>query len=87
VTPAQLERRLAEAEACLAELVPPAEEAVLEWLAWATSDELTTMQRIVDRDPDGGLTEADQLKIMAIEFAALARMAAGEPSERGRRYR
>jgi hypothetical protein len=86
VTPAQLERRLAEAEACLAELHPPANEAVLEWLAWCLDSELTTMQHIVDRDPDGGLTEADQLQIMAIEFAALSRMAAGEPSERDRKY-
>jgi hypothetical protein len=83
MTPAALAKRLGEVEACLAELMPPAEEAP-EWLAWATDAELTAMQLIVDRAPDGGLTEADQLRIVAIECAALTRMTAGEPNERDR---
>jgi hypothetical protein len=83
--PTQLEKRLGAAEAMVAKLVPPAPApAWAAALAWCTDSELTALQLICDRDPDGGLTEADQLRVQSIVLQATTRMVEGAPSERDR---
>jgi hypothetical protein len=79
VTTAQLARRLAEIEAQVAAIVPPPSVPGCVWLAWATNDELTTMEHLLGPDPAVEPTEADRLRIMAVQCAATARMVAGSP--------
>jgi hypothetical protein len=79
MTPAAIEKRLEALEAEVAKVAPPAPVPGCEWLAWATNDELTTMEHLLGPDPAVEPTEADRLRIMAIQCAATARMVAGEP--------
>ena len=69
--PTQLEKRLGAAEAMVTELSvpyrPPRPDLGGRALALVcTNSELTALQLICDRDPDGGLTEADQLRVQSI---------------------
>jgi hypothetical protein len=84
MTPATLEKRLEAIEAEVAKVAPPAPVPGCEWLAWATSDELLAMERLLGPDPHVEPTPADWLRIQAIMLQAVARTVAGEPNERDR---
>jgi hypothetical protein len=83
MTPAAADRRLAELEAEVAKLIPPAPAASLpEWVGWTTNEELDELERLYRREAEEGpeaITQADVARVLAIECQATARMLAGEP--------
>jgi hypothetical protein len=77
-------RRLAEVEAAVDKLVPPKLKPELQWLRWATCDELAMLDREIywpAEKEHRDLTEAEEARVMAIAYAAEARRLAGELPE------
>ena len=78
-------KRVAEIEAAVASIPVPAGDAP-PWLSWTTDRELTEMEQICTRAELASveLTQAEVMRILAVECAATARMLAGEPAWSGR---
>ena len=76
-------KRVAEIEAAVASIPVPAGDA--PWLSWTTDRELTEMEQICTRAELASveLTQAEVMRILAVECAATARMLAGEPAWSG----
>ena len=72
-------KRVAEIEAAVAAIPVPAGDAP-PWLSWTTDRELTEMEQICTR---AELTQAEVMRILAVECAATARILAGEPAWSG----
>ena len=79
MTVATIARRIAELEARLVPLRPPAPGAPPPWLAFATRDELVELEALLElieggeREP----TEVDRLRCIEIEARATRAMLAG----------
>jgi hypothetical protein len=84
LTPAAMAKRVAEIEAAVASIPVPAGDAP-PWLSWTTDRELTEMEQICTRAELASieLTQAEVMRILAVECAATARMLAGEPAWSG----
>jgi hypothetical protein len=81
-----LERRIAQVEAVVDELLPKPRPDDPLFLAWLTTDELTQLDHGIywpaskeHRD----LTPAEEARVMSVLLAAEARRLAGEPPYRG----
>jgi hypothetical protein len=78
MTPAALTKRVAEIEAAIARLRPPAPGPDLAWLEHISFEELDWLEEVyraaaVEQRDD--LSEADHLRALAIYAGALAKMA------------
>jgi hypothetical protein len=89
--PIVIERRLREIEAAIAEIEPKVDDfderleaAGCTWLKWATCEELIMLDHEIywPASKEGReLTEAEEMRVMAIACAAEARRLSGEPED------